>query len=162
MSRRVIGFLFFILLCTSCEYFSSNSTTSKSNLEVSNTIIDFTKVDVYPIFSDCENFAENDNQKDCFQTTLTQKVGESLSEADIKVKKAVNDTAWIDILIDNTGRASLVNVNSTTAIDEQIPDFKQTLEQSIEHLPAMKPAVKRGIFVKSQYRMAVEVKTIQL
>ena len=72
----------------------------------------------------------------------------------------MNDTAWIDILIDNTGRASLVNVNSTTAIDEQIPDFQQTLEQSIDRLPTMKPAVKRGIFVKSQYRMAVEVKTI--
>lgn len=160
MLRRTLSFLFFILLLTSCEYFSSSTSTSKSNLEVSETIIDFTKVDVYPIFSDCENFAENDNQKECFQTTLTQKVGESLSQADIKVKKAVNDTAWIDILIDNTGRASLVNINSTSAIDEQIPDFQQTLEQSIDRLPTMKPAVKRGIFVKSQYRMAVEVKTI--
>jgi len=160
MLRQTLSFLFLIFLLTSCEYFSSSNSSTKSNLEVSNTVIDFTKVDVYPIFADCENFAENDNQKGCFQTTLTQKVGASLSEADIKVKKAVNDTAWIDILIDNTGRASLVNVNSTTAIDAQIPDFQQILTQSIDHLPTMKPAVKRGIFVKSQYRMAVEVKTI--
>lgn len=160
MLRRTFSLLFLILLFASCEYFSSSNSSTKSNLEVSKTIIDFTKVDVYPIFSDCENFAENDNQKECFQTILTQKVGESLGEADIKVKKAVNDTAWIDILIDNTGRASLVNINSTTAIEEQIPDFKQTLEQSIDRLPTMKPAVKRGIFVKSQYRMAIEVKTI--
>ncbi len=160
MLRRTFSFLFFIVLLTSCEYFSSSASLSKGNLEISDTIIDFTKVDVYPIFSDCENYAENDNQKECFHTTITQKLGESLSKADIKVKKAVNDTAWIDILIDNTGRASLVNVNSTNAIDEQIPDFQKTLEQSIERLPTMKPAVKRGIFVKSQYRMAVEVKTI--
>ncbi|WP_123897441.1 hypothetical protein [Aureibaculum marinum] len=160
MLKRTVSFLFFILLFTSCEYFSSNSTSSKSNLEVVNTVIDFTKVDTYPIFSDCENFAENDNQKECFQNTLTQKLSESLNKADIKVQEAVNDTAWIDILIDNTGRASLVNVNSTNAIDEQIPDFKEILKVSIQRLPSMKPAVKRGIFVKSQYRMAVEVKTI--
>ena len=160
MLRRTFSLLFLILLLASCEYFSSSSSVSKSNLEISKTIIDFTKVDVYPIFSDCENFAENDNQKECFQATLTRKVGALLGEADIKVKKAVNDTAWIDILVDNSGRASLVNVNSTTDIDEQIPDFEQILEQSIGHLPSMKPAVKRGIFVKSQYRMAVGVKTI--
>ena len=160
MLRRTFSFLFFILLLTSCEYFSSSSSSAKSNLEISNTIIDFTKVDTYPIFPECENYAENDNQKTCFYKTLPQKLTESLGQEDIKVKKAINDTAWIDILIDNTGRASLVNVNSTAAIDEQIPDFKQILEQSIGRLPTMKPAVKRGIFVKSQYRMAVEVKTI--
>ena len=160
MLRRTFSFLFFILLLTSCEYFSSSSSSSKSNLEVSDSIIDFTKVDTYPIFPECENYAENDNQKTCFYKTLPQKLTESLGQEDIKVKKAINDTAWIDILIDNTGRASLVNINSTAAIDEQIPDFNQILEQSIDRLPTMKPAVKRGIFVKSQYRMAIEVKTI--
>lgn len=160
MLRQTISLFLIIFLCASCEYFSSDTSASKSNFEISSTIIDFTKVDVYPIFTDCENYAENDNQKECFHSTITQKLGESLSKADIKVKKAVNDTAWVDILIDNTGRASIVNVNSTTAIDEQIPDFRQVLEQSINRLPTMKPAVKRGIFVKSQYRMAVEVKTV--
>ena len=161
MLRRTLSFLFFILLCTSCEYFSSSSSLSKSNLEIAaNTFIDFTKVDTYPIFTDCENYAENDNQKECFQTTITQKLGESLSRADIKVKKAVNDTAWIDILIDNTGRASLVDIISTNTIDEQIPNFREILEQSIGRLPTMKPAVKQGILVRSQYRMAIEVKTI--
>ncbi|MDY7395866.1 hypothetical protein UMM65_11470 [Aureibaculum sp. 2210JD6-5] len=160
MLRRTLSFLFFILFCTSCEYFSSNNAASKSNFEVSDTIIDFTKVDTYPIFPDCKNFAENDNQKECFYKMLPQKLTESLSQEDIKVKKAVNDTAWIDILIDNTGRASLVNVNSTTIINEQIPDFQKILKRSIDRLPPIEPAVTRGIFVKSQYRMAVEVKTI--
>lgn len=160
MLRRTLSFLFVIILFSSCEYFSSSSSTAKSSIQISNTIIDFTSVDTYPIFSDCENYAENDNQKVCFYEMLPLKLTEQLGKTDIKVKKAVNDTAWIDILIDNTGRASLVNVNSTSAIDEQIPDFKHILEQSIDRLPSMKPAVKRGIFVKSQYRMAVEVKTI--
>ncbi|MBJ2174845.1 hypothetical protein JBL43_11395 [Aureibaculum sp. A20] len=160
MLRRTISFLFLILLCTSCEYFWSSSSTSKSNLEVANTIIDFTKVDTYPVFSDCENYAESDNQKDCFYKMLPQKLGESLSKEDIKVKKVVNDAAWIDILIDNTGRASLVDIISTTEIDEQIPDFRQIIEQSINRLPTMFPAKKQGILVRSQYRMAIEVKTI--
>ena len=160
MLRLAISLLFFTLFFTSCEYFSSNTSMAKSNFEISSTIIDFTKVDTYPIFSDCENYAENDNQRECFHSTITQKLGESLSKADIKVKKAVNDTAWIDILIDNTGKASIVNIHSTKVIDEMIPHFEEILKQSIARIPTMKPAVVQGIFVKSQYRMAVEVKTI--
>jgi len=75
MLRRIIYFLFLVLFLTSCDYFSSQTTSnSNSNLQVLDTLIDFTKVDVYPIFSDCENYSESDNQKKCFELTLTEKL----------------------------------------------------------------------------------------
>jgi hypothetical protein len=127
---------------------------------VLDTLIDFTKVDVYPIFSDCENFSENGNQKECFELTLTQKLSASLQENDLKVKERVNDTTLIDILIDNTGKASVVKINSPKSIINQLPKLDTVIRQSIADLPTIKPAVKRGIFVNSQYRMAVIVKTL--
>ncbi len=160
MLRRILGFLFLLLFLTSCDYFSSTSSTTKSNLQVLDTLIDFTKVDVYPIFSDCENFSENDNQKKCFELTLTQKLSESLQENELKVKERVNDTTLIDILIDNTGKASVVNINSPESIINQLPKLDTVIRQSIADLPTIKPAVKRGIFVNSQYRLAVVVKTL--
>ena len=161
MLRRVFHFLFLLLFLTSCDYFSSTTATdSNSNLQVLDTFIDFTKVDVYPIFSDCENFSENDNQKKCFELTLTKKLSASLQENELKVKQRVNDTTLIDILIDNTGKASVVNINSPENIITQLPKLDTIIRQGIAALPTMKPAVKRGIFVNSQYRLAVVVRTL--
>ncbi len=164
MLRRILSFLFLILFLASCDYFasssSSTSSTSESNIQVLDTLIDFTKVDVYPIFSDCENYAENDNQKKCFELTLTQRLSESLQENELKVKERVNDTTLIDILIDNTGKASVVAINSPESILNQLPTLDSIIRQSISDLPSIKPAVKRGILINSQYRLAVVVKTL--
>jgi len=160
MLRQISSFLFLLLFLTSCDYFSTSTSTTKSNLQVLDTLIDFTKVDVYPIFTDCENFAENDNQKKCFEITLTQKLSVSLQENELKVKERVNDTTLIDILIDNTGKASVVEIKSPESIIDQLPKLDTIIRQSIADLPTLKPAVKRGIFVNSQYRLAVVVKTL--
>jgi len=160
MLRQISSFLFLLLFLTSCDYFSTSTSTTKSNLQVLDTLIDFTKVDVYPIFTDCENFAENDNQKKCFEITLTQKLSLSLQENELKVKERVNDTTLIDILIDNTGKASVVEIKSPESIIDQLPKLDTIIRQSIADLPTLKPAVKRGIFVNSQYRLAVVVKTL--
>lgn len=160
MFRRVLSIFFLLLYLTSCDYASQNTSTKKSNLQVLDTIIDFTRVDVYPIFSDCENFSENDNQKNCFEITLTQKLSSSLHENNLKVNERVNDTSLIDILIDKTGKASVVRINSPMSILTQLPALDTIIRQSIAKLPTIKPAVKRGIFVNSQYRLAVIVKTL--
>jgi len=159
MLRR-LGKLLFLLFFTSCELFSPQTSTSKSNLQVLDTVIDFTSVDVYPIFSDCENYAETDDQKECFENSITEKLAEYLSNSDLKVNKEVNDTTYIDILIDNTGKASLVHINSGKFIREELPNLESVVRKSINQLPTMKPALKRGMFVKSQYRLVIVVKTI--
>jgi len=160
MIRRVLSFLFLILFFTSCDFFSSTSTTTNNSLQLSGSVIDFTKVDVYPIFSDCENYAEEGNQKECFEQTLLEKLSEQFNKNDLKVKRAVNDSTAIDLLIDNTGKASVVNINSPESILTNFPQLDSVVRKSVTLLPTMKPAVKRGIFVRSQYRLVVLVKTI--
>ena len=156
---RLLTFFLFLFILTSCEFFSPQTSTSKSNLQVLDTVIDYTSVDVYPIFSDCENYAESDDQKECFENSITEKLATLLSDIDLKVNKEVNDTTSIDILIDNTGKASLVNINSPKSILEELPNLESVVRKSINQLPTMKPALKRGMFVKSQYRLVIVVKT---
>ena len=161
MIRQTIGLFFIVVTLNSCQWFGSNKTvSSSSDLKLIDTIIDFTKVDVYPIFSDCENYAENDNQKECFETSLIDKLTDSFSEHALTVKKKVNEKTSVDILIDQSGKAFTVAINSPEIIHEQLPTLDSIIRQSILDLPTMKPAVKRGIFVKSQYRLVVVVKTI--
>jgi len=160
MFIRILAVFFLGLSFTSCDYFPSTSSTSKSNIQVLDTVIDFTSVDVYPIFSDCENYAENTNQKQCFEETLTNLLSDSLLKTELKVKEEVNDTALIDILIDNSGKVSVVKINSSESIKKQLPKLDTIIRQSVAELPTIKPAVKRGIFVNSQYRLAIVIETI--
>jgi hypothetical protein len=160
MIRRAIGIFLLLLFLISCDYLSPATTAENSELQVLDTVIDYTKVDVYPIFSDCENFAENDNQKKCFEVSLIEKLTELLHKNELKVKERVNDTALIDLLIDQTGKASVVNINSPEIITNQLPTLDSIIRQSVSALPTMKPAIKKGIFVRSQYRLAIVVKTI--
>ena len=148
------------MLCTSCTYFTSQKSGTTSNLQVLDTVIDFTSVDVYPIFSDCENFAESDSQKRCFETSITEKLAEILYKNELKVTNEVNDNTSIDILIDNTGKASLMDINSPASITEELPNLESIIRKGINQLPTMKPALKRGMFVKSQYRLVIIVETI--
>ncbi len=162
MLRQVLGIFFLSFLLVSCDYSLSTKTASdvESNLQVIDTLIDFTKVDVYPIFSDCENYSENGNQKKCFELTLTKKLASSLQKNELKVKERVNDTTLIDLLIDNTGKASVVQIHSPKSITQQLPQLDSIIRQSISTLPSIKPAVKKGVLVNSQYRLSIIVKTL--
>lgn len=152
--------LFLVFSLDACDLISPNSNRADSDLQVLDTVIDYTKVDVYPIFSDCENYAENDDQKKCFEASLTQKFSMLLNKNKLKVKDRVSDTAQIDLLIDNSGRASVVAIKTSSNLNKYLPQLDSIIRQSIAQLPTVKPAVKRGIFVKSQYRLSVIVKTL--
>ena len=104
MFRRIVSYLFILLLLASCEYFSPTTTTSNNHLQVLDTIVDYTKIDIYPIFYDCEDFSEDDNQKGCFEASLSKRLSEILHKNNLKVKEVVNDTTHINLFIDKDGK----------------------------------------------------------
>ena len=160
MIRRIVSYLFIFLLLASCEYFSPTTTTSNSNLQELDTIVDYTKIDVYPIFYDCEDFSEDNNQKGCFEASLSKRLSEILHKNNLKVKAVVNDTTHINLFIDTAGKAQVVDVRSPESISKYLPTLDSVIRQSVAKLPTMKPAVKRGILVKSQYSLSIIVRTI--
>ena len=160
MFRRIVGYLFILFLLASCEYFSPTNATSNNKLQEIDTIIDYTKIDVYPIFYDCEDFSEENDQKGCFEASLSKRLSELLNKNSLKVKKAVNDTTHIKLFIDNAGKAKILDINSPGVISQYLPSLDSVIRQIVVKLPKVKPAVKRGVFVKSQYKLSVIIKTI--
>ncbi|MCB0459656.1 MAG: hypothetical protein R2821_05100 [Flavobacteriaceae bacterium] len=160
MFRRAIPLLFGCIFLVSCEYFSSTNSASQNADQQLDTIIDLAKVDVYPIFYDCEDYSEESDQKECFEASLSKRLSELLNKNDLKVKKVVNDTTYINLFIDNKGKASVVSINSPQNVKEQLPQLDSIIENSVDSLQKIKPAVKRGILVNSQYKLAIIIKTI--
>ena len=160
MFKRIVSYFFVFLLLASCEYFSPTTTTSNSNLQVLDTIVDYTKIDVYPIFYDCEDYSEDNNQKGCFEASLSKRLSEILHQNNLKVKEVVNDTTQIDLYIDKAGKAKVVDIRSPESISKYLPTIDSVIRQSVAKLPIMKPAIKMGILVKSQYSLSIIVRTI--
>ena len=78
----------------------------------------------------------------------------------MKVKEVVNDTTHINLFIDKDGKANVLDIRSPDSISKYLPKLDSVIRQSVAKLPTMKPAVKRGILVKSQYSLSIIVKTI--
>lgn len=157
LQRTVVVLLFFSLL--GCGNSSSNTSNFKNNVQLLDTVIDYTSVDVYPLFSNCTETDEKHSQKECFDHALTEKLSKSLHKVKYKVKKNVNDSSLVKLLINNNGKAKVVSIESPQIIKENLPQLDSIIKASVNELPVIKPAVKRGIPVKSQYKLAVVVRT---
>lgn len=160
MFRQSIGLVFIGILMASCELFSPGASTADSSLQALDTVINYNRVDVYPIFCDCEDYGENNDQKACFEASLSNRLSELLNKNDLRVKERVNDTTRVQLFIDRTGKASVVSIESPAPVTEQLPDLDTIIKNSVARLPKIKPAVKRGIFVNSQYTLAIIIRTL--
>lgn len=150
--------LLLAVLVLSCNR-SSSSTVSIEKLKLLDTVIDYTSVDRYPLFSSC---TENDNkqeQKLCFEQALTQLLENKLLRYEYKVKRAVDDSTFVDLLINRNGKTRVVAIASPEGIDQQVPQLDSLIRLSVDQLPILVPATKRGIPVKSQYKLAVVLRS---
>jgi len=150
-------FLIFLsgILLISCEFFKKKEL---SNEQVIDTIINFKSVDVFPLFPGCESFIGEEKQRICSQRKLSENLYASLSSAQIVTSKKVNDTILIRLKIDNNGLVSITEIKSSDFIQKQIPKLDSLIESGIKELPQLKPAIKRGIPVSTEFTLPIVIR----
>lgn len=152
---RFFSFCLLLLLTTSCSYFSSNK---KVEGQVLDTIVDFTKVDVSPSFSVCDKLIDEAKTK-CFRANMHQQLTKRLRNFSFPINEIIDETIIVVLLINQSGKVSLQEVQSSDFIQEQIPDLLEFIEKSIDSLPKLQPAIKRGIPVVTQYELPIQITT---
>ncbi len=164
---HIVNYFFLILrvlvvilaiLIASCDR-SSSTTAAIQDLKLLDTVIDYNSVDVYPLFSDCQEIGDKEGQRNCFESALTELLAVKLQRYDYEVKAYVNDSSYVDLLINSNGKTKVVAINSPPVIRNNLPQLDSIIEQSVAELPIVKPALKRGIPVRSQYKLAVVVRS---
>lgn len=149
----------FLLLCiSSCDYFDKKKVYSKDIIEEELQTFNWEEVDEYPNFLSCSSIQTKLKRQNCFQTTITQQITEYLSKEMVVVTQEVNDTVHINFLISDKGNISIQNIKSDSLTKTQIPDIDQLLSSSLEHLPEIFPAIKRGQQVKTEFILPVVIK----
>jgi hypothetical protein len=150
--KQICVFLVFLIL-TSCEYFNVKKTSSEAILKEELQTFNWNEVDAYPTFSSCDSSATKSESERCFEQTLTKHITGYLQKETIVVTKDVHDTILLDFQVSEKGSLSLLNSKIDSITLQEIPNIEELLLLSLDSLPKVFPATKRGQQVKTQFKL---------
>ena len=152
-------FLTVLVVCifASCNFFESTDEKTQKLVTKELQSIDWTDVDKYPLFNDCDETVAKIEQKKCFIETLSLHFTMTLQEFEPVLNEKVNDTIFIDFIVENTGEIAIMNIHNKEVLEEQMQEFEEKISESLTSLPRIEPALKRGIPVSTKFRIPIVI-----
>ena len=144
-----------LALILSCESIYPKKVNSEELLENKLETIDWNDVDSYPSFTTCGEALKKEDGKVCFEKTLSLHVNNYLSEQNIAVKSNVTDTVKLDVFISKEGIVSIKKIKAKKETKQYIPQLDSLFNESLNGLPAVFPAIKRGHQVNSSFTLPI-------
>ena len=141
--------------CFSCDLFVSKEKKAQNLVNQELLTIDWNDVDNYPLFETCDEMQSKTSQRECFETELLTHFSATLQEFEFVIDPEVNNTVFVDFLIDQEGKITVVHIEKDKGIDKLMPEFNGVVSQSFRNLPPLAPALKRGIPVNAKFRIPI-------
>lgn len=129
--------------------------TEKEKVEV----IDFTQVDQFPQFKNCDEMLDFEESKICFEQAVHQNISNSIQKLKLISKQNISDTLHIQFTINKNGDFLCNKIVDQDSLDIKIPGLSSAIQKIIQSLPSIHPAQKRGIPVSSTYTIPLVIKT---
>ncbi|WP_372973485.1 hypothetical protein [Muriicola sp.] len=148
---------FFLLL--SCDWLATPESRTQKLVEDELRGIDWNDVDQYPLFEGCDETASKTDQRLCFESTLLENLSTSLQDFRFTSDTDLQSTIHIDFMVESTGELQVVEMQNDSALQGQIPQFREVIIKSLRSMPRPEPALKRGIPVRSRFRLPMEITT---
>ena len=158
MFLRIFSLLLLFLFITSCDKFSYSK---NKNLQVVDTIVDFSSVDFSPSFKVCDSLIDKHQKSDCFRTNIHQKIGAELQNYQFIIRDSISEIVYVDLLITSKGKIVLEAMESSEEIKNQLPKLDSVLRISVDKIPNVYAAIKRGIPVTTKYRLPIKIQIKQ-
>jgi hypothetical protein len=152
MVFRVFPFLLFLFFCASCDKLSF---TKRIDTNAIDTIVDFSSVDTFPSFKNCNSIVDKTVKSDCFRKTIHLKITKELQQYSFTIKDSISETVFMNLLINSEGKVVLEEIQSSQNCKRQLPELDSLLFLSIQNLPVIYPAIKRGIPITTKYRLPI-------
>lgn len=154
--NRLALFTCFLLLA-SCNYFEKKKVYSEDLLNEELETIDWNAVDTYPSFLSCDSLSVQQARKHCFENTLLDHVNAYLSNQTIVVSEDLQDTIALKLGINKKGFLSVLDVKAKPETHLAIPEMDSLLRNSLNALPKIFPAIKRGQQVDTEFVLPVVI-----
>lgn len=145
--------IFGVLFLTSCDYFFSKKVTKYDS--TIDTLIDFNTVDAYPLFPECKDIPSREKQKICFQIKMSEHIQMLLKNNILSTATPNNDTLMVLLKVLQTGRIEIISVKSLSKNIVYEHFIDSILQQNANQIPALQPAIKRGMTVATQFELPI-------
>ena len=99
MIFRAFSFLIILFLCASCDKFSF---TKRHQTQAIDTIVDFSLVDTFPSFKNCDSIFDATQKADCFRKTIHFKIGKELQQYSFKIKDSISSKFPFEIVLNKS------------------------------------------------------------
>ena len=152
--RQICVFLLVVLL-TSCEYFNVKKTSPEAILNEELEAFNWNDVDEYPTFALCDSLSTKQEKQQCFTSTLTGHIFKYLQEEIIVVTQDINDTINLKLQVSETGAITILETKVDSLITQEIPNINDLLAKSLDTLPKIFPAIKRGQQVTTEFKLPI-------
>ena len=158
MFLRVSSFLLLFIFITSCDNFSFSK---NKNMQLLDTIVNFSSVDTSPSFKVCDSIIDKQKKNNCFRTTIHQKIGAELQKHQFVIRDSISEIVYVDLLINSKGKIVIEAMASSEEIRIQLPELDSVLRISVDKIPNVYAAIKRGIPVTTKYRLPIKIQLKQ-
>jgi len=149
--------IFFFISFFSCEFQIQKKISADKYLEQELKIIDWNSVDELPLFDSCLN--SNTDMQKCFISYFSTQLKQNLVDNNFILNRTLVDTVYFDLKIDKQGNVSYEKI----VIDENLNTYKNAIETAlnitIENLPKVYPAIKRGQPVDVEFNFPLVIST---
>ena len=149
--------IFFFISFFSCEFQIQKKISADKYLEQELKIIDWNSVDELPLFDSCLN--SNTDMQKCFVSYFSTQLKQNLVDNNFIINRTLVDTVYFNLKIDKQGNVSYEKIQ----IDENLNTYKNAIETAlnitIENLPKVYPALKRGQPVDVEFNFPLLIST---
>lgn len=132
-------------------------TSSEAILKEELQTFNWNDVDEYPSFEDCEASISKTERTVCFQNIITTSVTDFLQKERIVVTQDIKDTIMLKLRVSNKGDLQLLDAKIDSLTTQEIPNIKQLLNRSLDSLPKLFPAIKRGQQVTTEFKLPIVI-----
>lgn len=153
--------MFILVLCllVSCTLFESKETMTRELINAELREIDWNTVDAYPLFENCDETAPKALQRECFENVLLSHFQETVNQFEFTVDPQLDSLASVLFVVDTTGTIEILDIEKDSEIRRLMPEFDGIISQSLRNLPPLAPAIKRGIPVRTKFRIPIHLNT---
>jgi|SRR5690606_4216089 len=147
----------FIVLLFSCDQFQTRKVSSDEILIEEKEELNWHEVDQYPAFSECREILEEVAAKDCFGTKVATYVYARLEQKQPVVTESLHDTIMLHLIVSDAGRPEIDTIEIDSVVLHHLPKIRTWIQESVDSLPKIYPASKRGIPVATRFKMPIVI-----
>lgn len=155
---RTALLLLSVVILAGCERFETKKISSEEILSEETRDLNWNEVDQYPAFEECRNITEIEAAKSCFGQKVAQSVHARIEEKQPVVSEVLYDTILLHLRISERGIPVIDSMEIDSVVTYHLPEIDDWLRESIDSLPRVYPATKRGIPVATKFRMPVVIR----